>query len=645
MTNASYGRPALAHAALELTPPLIRETVLEDAEFQKEYEIGSATILTFHGIGVSIQHRELFDAVRRVLSDGSLAEVSDINGRKWQLDYDSKTGIQPTLTISRGDQQLILTDFIVLSLDKDTRLRAFRELVADVNLPAQARDKWRSILSKRAFKDEEFNAFHSDCLETPICVEQSIRNELASKTGSVPSLVPRSRRYFQRLVNEYDGSTSIYEYAAGQGRQLFERLFAWNAYEGFLFSLLLSSHSALTVEIPIVRLKNADLIRAFDFVDKYGDRMSQLGAIEVGLRVLPTRSEIEPALIRLIQGIRDDDTDGRISNFKLFSALFMLVDGELSRTRLLALEPPFYRRLASLSQAALIYRQFVSTGVDIASFCEDVFKRYRGQFYLQSFIDMRLEPRWEPDFAEAVQIKAECLDRILFAANNLNNVQSDTLYNALQTMIENFRSREGLGRLFLLGPLERTEDGLPILPSHLNKKIIDQLNIEEAKASSFIALANYARIFHVDAGQAILAVKVLQQDNYHLTKVESKEHLLKILNALATISAVTRSNVLADELRIVVSKYRHDAQYALSIREVIRIYLVAAASRADLPSWKEYIGDGLTELAFGHLDKDEGKTLHQILKDLCHAVPELWISCGRADAALRAFIGSGTDVL
>ena len=131
----------------------------------------------------------------------------------------------------------------------------------------------------------------------------------------------------------------------------------------------LSSHSSMTAEINADLLGIEDLVRAFDFLDKHGDRISQLGAIEVGLRILPSRPEIEPVLIRLIEQIRDDNVDGQASGFKLLSALFLLVDGELSRTRLLSAEPPFYRRLAALSQAALIHRQLVNSSVDIDKFC------------------------------------------------------------------------------------------------------------------------------------------------------------------------------------------------------------------------------------------------------------------------------------
>jgi hypothetical protein len=68
----------------------------------------------------------------------------------------------------------------------------------------------------------------------------------------------------------------------------------------------------------------------------------------------------------------------------------------------------------------------------------------------------------------------------------------------------------------------------------------------------------------------------------------------------------------------------------------MRICLVAAASRADLNDWREFAGDWLTELAFGELEGDEGNVLHSYLQCLCHAVPELWVSCSRADAALKA---------
>ena len=110
-----------------------------------------------------------------------------------------------------------------------------------------------------------------------------------------------------------------------------------------------------------------------------------------------------------------------------------------------------------------------------------------------------------------------------------------------------------------------------------------------------------------------------------------------MLDGLAKAAAIARSPALADELKILVRRYRRDAEYALTIEEVIKICLVAAASRSELSEWTEFVGEWLTEFAFGDLKDDEAQGFHSCLNCLCHAVPELWVSCGRADAALLAF--------
>jgi len=100
---------------------------------------------------------------------------------------------------------------------------------------------------------------------------------------------------------------------------------------------------------------------------------------------------------------------------------------------------------------------------------------------------------------------------------------------------------------------------------------------------------------------------------------------------------VSRGKALADELRLLVRRYRRDTQYALSLDEAFRICLVASASRSDLKDWRESVGDWLTELAFEDFQGKEGEALYSHLQCLCHVVPELWVSCGRADAALAAY--------
>lgn len=144
-------------------------------------------------------------------------------------------------------------------------------------------------------------------------------------------------------------------------------------------------------------------------------------------------------------------------------------------------------------------------------------------------------------------------------------------------------------------------------------------------------------LFPIGSDQASLAAETLKRGKYSLSSIEDREQLLSILKGLAMTAAVTRSSVLADEIRVLARKYRADSQYSLTIWELVNICLVAASSRNNLREWVNFVGDWLTELAFGNLENDEGKQLYNCLQCLRTIVPELWISCGRADAALLAF--------
>lgn len=641
MTNSSYVRSSLAQAALEHVPPLIRKTLIEQRDFREEYGFRADAVIAFGDTGISISRSELFEAIRAVFADRSEVVVTDTDGRNWTVFSEGRDEEQPRILISSNEQRYKLPDFSALSPDSAMRLRSLEEAAADVNLPANTIVVWRDILSERGLEDDEVDQFHNEFRDTPAHIARSIRAEIRKGQSSVSSLVPPSRRYFARLVGECDESSFIRDYAAGTGKSFIEGLSALQPYDGFLSSLFLSSHSALTAEISVERLDDKDIVRALEFLVNQGDRLSQLGAVEIGLRILPERPEIEPLLIRLVEEIRDDGVDGPTSGFKLFSALFVLVDGELSRIRLFSDAPPFYRRLASLAQAALIQRETAAAPIEIDPFCEWALKIRGEQFHFQSLADMRLEPHWNPDFAAASQIKADFLGRLMIAGKNYEiNITSNELHELLVgSESESLHSRIEFPRPYFPGPLEGQEASPNALPQELTGTVEAQLKAEEVGPSSFIALVNSALIFRMDQSQAEMAAEALKIGKHRLANIEDRSQLLAILHGLATVAAVSRGQALADELRILVRRYRRDSQYALSLDEALRICLVASASRSDLKDWRENVGDWLTELAFEDFQGIEGESLYSHLHCLCHAVPELWVSCGKADAALAAYTG------
>jgi len=639
MTNSRYVKASLAQAALKLVPPLIRRTMLDRSEFREEYGFKTEAVIAFGAADLSMQRSEFFNAVRDVLAGTPVSDVADVDDRVWTLRNEAIGDGQPILVVTSGEQRLTLPDLTVLSRDRDVRLRSLEEAVSDVNVPSSVRDEWFSVLAERPLGDDEVDPFHCDIRDTPVHLMRSIRDEIVAGQSSVSSLVPSSRRYFERLVGTYDGSATIRDYAAGAGRKFIQHLLEWRPYEGFVFSLFLSSHAALTAQISADRLGGHDLSKAFEFVSNHGDILSRLGAIEVGLRLLAERPEVEPHVLSLVRRIRDDDIESAASEFRLFAALFVLADGELSTARLFSAEPPFYRRLASLAQAALIHRQLIQCGIDYENFAEWAFNTRGERYYMQSLADMRTEPRWNPDLAAASQMKADFFGRIMITARNFEkNIGAGEVHDLLLgDQPDSLKALVVFPHSYYPGPLEGSEVNSNDLPGDLAQFIEARLDTDEVEPSSFFALVNSAMIFKVDSRQADLAAKALRLANYRLANVEDQAQLFAVLNGLATVAAVTRNSALADELRILVRRYRHDAQYGVSTEEAIRICLVASASREDLMKWRECAGEWLTELAFDEFHGNEGEVLHSRLRSLLHAVPELWVSCARADAALEAY--------
>ncbi|MHC2664596.1 hypothetical protein ACMA5K_33850 [Bradyrhizobium diazoefficiens] len=97
-----------------------------------------------------------------------------------------------------------------------------------------------------------------------------------------------------------------------------------------MFGLLLSSHSSVPREIRLEGIPNGDVETLFEWLEAHGDRISQLGAIELGLHHLDKYPEIEPAIAKMTRSFIEDDV-GEDARLAELAGLVVLVDGELAR--------------------------------------------------------------------------------------------------------------------------------------------------------------------------------------------------------------------------------------------------------------------------------------------------------------------------
>lgn len=250
--------------------PVVRDELLEGASFLDEHDLRSDLVLQVGG-DLFVQRSDLYGAIRSVLSGASVVEIIDRQNRKCRVEQVDDSPDAPRIILSFRRSRVDLTDHVVLSPDERTRLGCFDGLLRTLNLSRDPISSWRTVLADRTLVDHEASKLMDDLADTPVRIMQVIHGMISRDGGvQVDTLVPRSRRYFERLVGVYDGSDSIQDYARGAGGRHIRSLQEWEPCNGLLYGLLLSAHSSLVNQIDVERIDADDLMRSFRFFGKRG---------------------------------------------------------------------------------------------------------------------------------------------------------------------------------------------------------------------------------------------------------------------------------------------------------------------------------------------------------------------------------------
>jgi hypothetical protein len=638
MSRQAYIRSSVALAATQLFPDIVRTAVISDAKFRHKFGLASDAIVTFGANGVAFQRSSLFGTIRR-LFDSATADtsVSDTDGNIWRVEF-LRDEIPPKIALARGENRFVVPHLGMLSPDAQVRQSVFRDEAHRVNLPSDAVTMWGALLSGRPLDDDEVGVIQNDFSDTPINTTSAIKAQLGSGKILLDVLVPRSIRYYERLVGKLEDGMRFDDYVTQVATPHVERLINWKNFEGCQLALLLGSHATLSALLRIQAITSDEFDKIINWLTVDGDLMSRAAAAEVGLSLLGANLTLKSSLSGLLSAIVLAEPPKPYDRYALLSSLIMTVYGELARTGILASKPPFWRRMAAIAQAALIERCFVASDGDATGFAKWAMS-VRAQFFLaQCFVDLRLEPRWLPEFVLPEQLKDELGGRIWAAASKDTEVVTTVgLRNLLLDDVEGgLRRQLNIPRVFLPGPLEGASDPLAEIPEEHQAMLRADLSEPVIKGSSFFALANGAYLFRIPSDIAGAAADALTRADYRLDCDGDQERLVQLLHGLAAVAAVTRNHELADSLFTVLRKYRRFNPEELGIEESFRVGMIASASRIEPSDWCKCVGGCITDLAFQPIAKDEADRLHSHLVTLCHLVPELWATCGQADAALRS---------
>ena len=638
-------RSQAAATVLSRTAPGIVQSLLDIREFKDKYSLQLSRNIVFKEHGFSVSRETLYECVKRVSTKGNRLRILDTDQREWLVEKKLDEEMREVLTISREGKSIGLPKIFGLSADRSVRLSQFEEVADEVNLPT--RKSWFRSMRIRPLDGDEIEDLHADICDTPSYFGRSVREDIGAGRVDIGKLVPQSRRYYERLVGVYDGSDSIREYGANVLHELFEELINWRHVEGLMLCLLLANDRAVSRWISEVKVSQQALLEVVGRLERHGDRVSQVGGIEYGLRLAGDYDDIEPAIAAVVAQIVEEQPEVERVRLGLSLMLFRIVDGELMRWGLFSEEAPFYRRLASWAHAALIAQQALFVAENVNSFYEWVEGLPNAHFYWGNYADMRRESRWSPDIWDERQVRGDCLMRLMeMGMESAEKVRDPRLVGLV--------SSQGPGSVWAAcqadssfvpygpSPVSGSDHTARVMVKEISVAVEQSLERARSDVRYLTPLVRAATIFRVDKRWADEAAVVL--DGYCGESLAGKDRseVNGILRGLALVAAVARSDVLAGRIWAVCRRRLVDAESPMSVEEAVRICVTAAASMEDLGAWSEFLGECFTELAFGDLRRDECMELLSYMGWLMELVPGLWIECGRAEAALRAYCGGGS---
>ncbi|AXS84361.1 hypothetical protein [Marinobacter sp. Arc7-DN-1] len=614
MANSDSMRAYMASHVINLFPSLVRAELLSDSKLLEELGLARDVTVNFVDNDIAFSRKAFFKAIRSAFEN--IEEeffLEDIKGNPWSLRHHPDE--RPAFSLTKGDLQILNDSFWPLGADVDRRLSLFETEAKGKSLSKDELDRWRAVLSTPTISDDDVSDLLLDLEHSPSHIEALLRQEFQGPSNKVSTLVPDNIRYYERLVGKCCGSKNIDEYCKVELKQYFDSRIESGVTENDFLMCIHKSISAVVSNGPIDEVQyHAIASRAIESCHP----ILLISCLEVGiLKFKDTSAAIIKKLFECISSAKT------LNNLRLFCSMAVFVDGELARLQIFKGMPPFYRRLSSFAQSALIVKVALEEGVAFDK-VEQWASQQRGlYFFCQSFIDLIEEPRWLPTYLTSEQFINELYGRVSVACQEPDKCE------AVEYLQKELTSGSRLNmHSFLPGPLEGNS-APAVVPDEISNLLAKHIDCE-ATLESFRVLMNSAPFWNIDDDYLERAVSLLESAQHKLAAVNDKDSVYQVLNGLAQVACMTRSRKLAASVTILSRLYRDYIDVDSEPENYLAIGAVAGAAFEDKDGWAEYIGQWCTELAYMPISEDSIERMGRMLERLCILEPYLYYTCSKA---------------
>ncbi|MBB3796006.1 hypothetical protein FHY17_000202 [Xanthomonas arboricola] len=611
----------LAGDAVNALPPSVQEAVIADVALLKRFGMERKRSISLHlKDDPVIDAVLLYEAAARCANDGDAQSIEDSLGGTWALTRDDVGEVWGR----RADGHVFQVRHAQLLLRNEEQRNAYIRSVYEAHGLFGDKIPFERLSSASI---DAIDAFEEDLEQTARGFSERLHQQLASGSVQGSALVPRDRRYFERLVGPRGESQTVQQFAGTKRENRVER----DGIDGLADDLLVSAHSML---VPVGLIKSAPAAELRSWIAERIDGLdlwSLTGLIEGLLARDDLLVEFESEAMQGIS-LLTEHADGASERLGLQAALIAHIDGSINTGQMLLGEPPFWRRAASIAQAAVVERVLLSAGVPLSSFSVWA-KQAWPRFQAATLCDLVKEPRWHGYLLQPGQLSQELIGRVMNAASlRRGEIDGSQLGELIFAEAKgSLASKWSVAFAGLPGPLEGGTDFAPALPELLIEETMKALDQFETPLHERLLIA--AHTTGLGRAPELLIDKIAATLRSFDASLADVEEVLvhKFVIVLAMAASDSRHSGLAKAIEEFVV-----ARPNLPIAVRLHAGLTACGAFENESEWIDAVVLLVRRLTARGLDREEASHIYFVMSTMCEVQWSLRAPLGDTLARLQS---------
>ncbi|MDT3775992.1 hypothetical protein PJI16_00260 [Nitrospira sp. MA-1] len=586
--------------------------------------------------GISLSQGELLAAIRRTLAHHENQKVKNLNGNEVLVVFE-KDNLLLKMMVEKEQKTLAdLRDFVILSPDRDTRMRALNNLLDCLGPTAPD----FSALQRAAEEREVTDAETGELLEAMSNGFAGHRTRITTALDrgkiQLDDIVPDSLAYFEHFCGPNPRGILPEEYLTKILPSYRKQLLNRNLGRGLEICLLGALRDDLMPAAWTDIVTDDEMWSALGTIDLSGNPFALLGTLDIAInRQYDERFKVlaDEIMTNLLQEqlLRQDGIDC----YELLPIFSQLV---LDRINLLeggALCEPFWKRMCAWMHAGILMQSTLNRQINLEVLRGWVLSNRNISGTYAQMVDLRHEPMYRAGEMSRSSLREEIIGRLGMLRDRHQSTSCPIPRSAEISEAMTSLSIKGSPLGWAMpGPL----DG-HLRPAELKGRSLSETDVtyvlEELAKDPFVSiwsrLAYFSQYFDLGAKILLRACEVSSGPDFKIEQLEGQTQPDRLFD-ICLVAAAHRNTDLARAISSIALAKAPHAQSAEKALKILHILLFASAAFECEDEWSDWIAEQLADLAYRLPQGEATRTLLEHLEQIKRVLPVERSICSRAEA-------------